>query len=140
VCKLFSSSKISLAFDGFCNWTHLSTRIKMHEHFSVHIQGMHTWLKMEKQCVFVRIVTVILYLAEHNLAFRGSSDVLNSSHNGNFLSLIELLAKFDPVLRDHINIAVENKTSQRNKHYLSHTFQNRIINAMGNKVKKKNNY
>jgi hypothetical protein len=81
-------------------------------------------------------VAVILYLAEHNLAFKGSSDVLNSSHNGNFLSLIELLAKFDPVLRDHINRAVENKTSQRNKHYLSRTFQNRIINAMGNKVKK----
>lgn len=34
--------------------------------------------------VFQTITAVILYLAQHNLAFRGSSDTLYTPHNDNF--------------------------------------------------------
>ena len=40
-------------------------------------------------------MNITLYLAEHNLTFRGTSDTLFTPHNGNFLGLVELLGKFD---------------------------------------------
>lgn len=44
------------------------------------------------------IVASIMYLAEHNLTFRSSSDMLYTAHNDNFL----VLAEFDQVLKDHL--------------------------------------
>jgi len=48
-------------------------------------------------------VASILYVAEHNLAFCGSSSTLYATHNGNFLGLIAFIANFDPVLKGHIS-------------------------------------
>lgn len=53
--------------------------------------------------VLKRLLHKILFLSEHNMAFRGSSDKLYASNNGNYLGLIDLFAKFDPVMQDHIN-------------------------------------
>jgi len=48
-------------------------------------------------------VASILYLAEHNLAFCGSSNTLYATHNGNFLGLIAFIANFDSILKGHIS-------------------------------------
>ncbi|XP_029054570.2 zinc finger MYM-type protein 1-like [Osmia bicornis bicornis] len=153
-CKLFSITDVSLGTDGFCDWSHLSQRIKMHEQSAVHLQAINKWFQTEQnfrignlidkefekllkletaRCeqVFQRITAIILYLAQHNLAFRGSSDTLNTPHNGNFLDLIQLVAKFDSVLNDHLN-----RTAIKGHHYLSHSIQNELISAMVNKVQR----
>ena len=50
-----------------------------------------------------RVVEVICLLAEHGLAFRGKDETFGSPYNGNFLGVLELIAKFDPFLHTHIN-------------------------------------
>lgn len=52
--------------------------------------------------VLIRLISIIQSLAERNLALRGSVDTLHQANNGNFLKEVELIAKFDPVLKDHI--------------------------------------
>ena len=65
--------------------------------------------------------------AEHNMAFRGSNDQLYNHSNGNFLGLVQLLASFDPVLKDHLLRAVATPNSA---HYMSKRIQNEIINLL----------
>uniref|UniRef100_A0A671MPV2 DUF4371 domain-containing protein n=1 Tax=Sinocyclocheilus anshuiensis TaxID=1608454 RepID=A0A671MPV2_9TELE len=48
--------------------------------------------------VLRRVVSVIKFLGERGLAFRGSDELLGSAHNGNFLGILELLAEYDPFL------------------------------------------
>lgn len=37
------------------------------------------------------------------MALRDLSDVLFTKNNGNFLGLIELMSRYDPVLMEHVN-------------------------------------
>jgi hypothetical protein len=41
-------------------------------------------------------------MAEHGLPFGGDKETFGSPHNGNFLGLLKLIAKFDPFLANHI--------------------------------------
>jgi hypothetical protein len=71
-------------------------------------------------------------LAEHNLSFRGSSDKLNTPKNGNFLGLVQLLGKFDPVMIEHLRRVMHKET---NHHYFSKNIQNEVIHLLGNEVR-----
>lgn len=84
--------------------------------------------------VLNRILSVIHYLAAHNDAFRGSSDVIYTKSNGKFLGLIEMLAKFDPVIMEHVS-RIQNK--ETHVHYLGHRIQDELINMMANEIKQK---
>ena len=42
------------------------------------------------------------YLTKHNLAFCGTHEKLYENSNGNFLGLIEMLAEFDSVIKEHV--------------------------------------
>ncbi len=81
--------------------------------------------------VIRRVIAIICHLSEHNLAFRGHTDVLFDPHNGNFLSQVELMAQFDPILNEHIR-RIQNKEAK--VHYLSSTIQNEIITLIGDKI------
>ena len=83
--------------------------------------------------VLERLIDIVIFLAEKNLAFRESDEVLGSPHNGNFLGLFELLAKRDPVLMELKNRIIKLTTK---KHYLSNTIQNELINIVAKKVEK----
>jgi len=50
-----------------------------------------------------RIIAVICTLAERGLAFQGGIERCGTPSNDNYLGLLELLAKFDPLLLAHIN-------------------------------------
>ena len=56
--------------------------------------------------ILKRILDVTLFLAERGLAFRGDEEVLGSPHNGNFLGFREVLAKYDPVLEEHLSLVL----------------------------------
>ncbi|GFV62547.1 zinc finger MYM-type protein 1 [Trichonephila clavipes] len=51
---------------------------------------------------FEKYVDVVKYLAIRGLAFRGKEEGFGSPHNGNFMGVLELLAEFDPFIREHI--------------------------------------
>jgi hypothetical protein len=59
----------------------------------------------------------------------------NSSvkRNGNFLGLIEKLAKFDPTMKEHV---LRIKVGETHDHLLGHRIQNDFIDLMASEVKK----
>nr|XP_022907520.1 uncharacterized protein LOC111419012 [Onthophagus taurus] len=84
-----------------------------------------TWM------VLTRLMHIALYLAENNMAFRGTSDKLYTPHNGKFLGLVQLLGKFDPVMQEHLRVV----KGDISNHYCRKNIQTALIQLMGEKVK-----
>ncbi|XP_008187309.1 zinc finger MYM-type protein 1-like [Acyrthosiphon pisum] len=157
-CKLFSSSgpqQSLLSTIGTNNWKCLSENLKSHERSSLHLKSVQIWMELklrisenstidkayqsaiekEKQHwknVMIRIIAAIQYLAKHNDAFRGSSDVVNTENNGKFIGIIEMMGKFDPTIMEHLH-RIKNKETRI--HYLGHDIQNELIELMATEVK-----
>nr|XP_027201635.1 zinc finger MYM-type protein 1-like [Dermatophagoides pteronyssinus] len=149
-CRLFCPNDSALCSDGFNDWTHLSERLHTHENSKGHFNSMFQLIELEKHLksgttidkihenhvqqriqfltkVFERLIQAILFMSKNNLAFRGSNDKLYEPHNGIFLSLIEYVGKFDPVMNEHLKYS--------KKSYLSPKIQNQLIIAMARKVR-----
>lgn len=157
-CKLFSVTKerlSALAKEGFDDWKNVHRSLSTHEISKDHMQNMQKWRELERrlfesntinkdqervigkeklhwQNVLERLVEIVHYLATHNLAFRGSVDKLHQPNNGNFLGLVELLSKFDPVLKEHVNRI---NAGQIHDHYLGKTIQNELIHTIAMETK-----
>ncbi|GBN63137.1 hypothetical protein AVEN_15191-1 [Araneus ventricosus] len=61
-----------------------------------------------------------MFLAKQNLPFRVRREHMLSENKGNFLQLIELLSKYDPVLREHL-IKLEQSTRSQSVSFLQLT-------------------
>jgi len=132
VCKLFSSTSASNSNQfqsGFADWKNATSRITSHEISKSHLAAVKVFIEMQgtrridvglvQQIeherrywvqVLHRVVAVISFLAERGLAFRGDSETIGCSSNGNYLGCIELVAKFDPFLSDIcVNLATQEK-------------------------------
>ncbi|XP_065642154.1 uncharacterized protein LOC136073837 [Hydra vulgaris] len=154
VCKLFSADDNSFSRNGFCDWKNAALRIQSHENSIAHRNATTTFSQRvqvrgcvdstiveqyRQECAYAksvleRVVSVIKFLAERGLAFRGHTEILGSSSNGNFLGILELIAQFDPFLSSHIdNHGGKGKGSVS---YLSSTICDELIDVMGKQVMK----
>lgn len=73
--------------------------------------------------VLKRLFDITLMLAKNALAFRGSKEH-SGNYDGNFLSLVQLLAKYDTVMARVISLP------KGHIKYLSHDIQNQVIHCM----------
>uniref|UniRef100_H3A841 DUF4371 domain-containing protein n=1 Tax=Latimeria chalumnae TaxID=7897 RepID=H3A841_LATCH len=78
--------------------------------------------------VIDHIVNINLTLAMSNLAFRGHRGIIGEGNIGNFLSIVELLAKYDPLLEELI------RKPKGLTMYLSPKIQNKIIQLLSDQV------
>ncbi|XP_046686683.1 zinc finger MYM-type protein 1-like [Homalodisca vitripennis] len=147
-CWLFPQKGPVVGWDsGLRDWKHLSDRIKTHENSQHHADSclvyeqwrrhgsiddaLEKGLKEERNFwrkVLKRVLDVSLMLATCNLPFRGDSWHITDRNKGNFLSLIELLSKYDTILEDLIT------RPSGTVNYLSPTIQNEIISLMASEV------
>lgn len=155
-CHIFKcTSRCHLSNVGSDNWHHLSRLLTSHEFSDDHQQALLTWLetakRLKKCCgidkglqkqledekarwssVMERMIAITLFLAEHNLPFRGSKDTLYTPRNGNFLGLVQLLGQFDPVMMEHLRRVMQKES----KHfYFSKNIQNEVIKLLADEVR-----
>ncbi|XP_077294880.1 zinc finger MYM-type protein 1-like [Arctopsyche grandis] len=152
-CWLFADKKNkyynSSWVEGIQDWRGLSKKNSIHEKSQVHTKSCCTydlWKNSETideyisselksrvnywRQVIHRIINVILTLAKCNLAFQGHQENIVSSKNpGNFLSLINLLATYDPLLESLIA-----KHKAGSVTYLSAKIQNEIIQLISTQI------
>ena len=75
---------------------------------------------------------MIKFLSSRGLVFRGSSELVGSPQNGNFLGILELLAEYDTFLAEHIQKRI-NK-GKGHVSYFSSTVCEEFIDVMATKV------
>ncbi|KAL2605097.1 hypothetical protein AAZX31_09G122000 [Glycine max] len=133
----------------------LSAKLKSHEITNEHITNMNAWIDLKMALVknktidkhvqeqinrdrehwrnvLLRIIAVVKTLGKNNLAFRGKNEKIYQKANGNFLSLIEMIAEFDPIMQEHIRRI---KDDEFHNHYLGHNIQNELINLLADFLK-----
>ncbi|XP_042467534.1 zinc finger MYM-type protein 1-like [Zingiber officinale] len=152
-CKLFKRGPqpSQLENEGYCDWGHLSSRLKEHETSIEHINYYVSWselrirlmkgttidhaiqdqIKKAKEHwrkVLHRLISLVKFLAKQNIAFRGSNEKLYNDNNVNFMAAVEMIAEWDSLMREHI----ERNTHH---HYLSHKIQNELICLLASQIK-----
>ena len=151
-CKVLNKKTDKFTDDGFNDWKHVSARLTAHEKSAIHrnsLISITSWQaekglidsqiqkKIEEKqnywrLILERNVEVIKFLAKKGLAFRGDIEKIGSEHNGNYLGILELLAKFDPLLKQHIQDYAEK--GKGNTSYLSHGICDEIIEILAKEV------
>lgn len=79
--------------------------------------------------VLERLFRITLMLAENSLPFRGHRVGGLDSYDGNFLSQVKLLAHYDDVMKQIVDMPSGSIT------YLSPTIQNQLIQCLGEKLR-----
>ena len=148
-------NKNLLASTGYDDWKNANVRLNQHENSNIHKQSIlimndrrHISCRVDKQIesqineeinywrnILHRIVAIIQSLSSRGLSFRGHDQNIGSIHNGNFLMVVEVLAKFDPFMSQHI--AKYGNKGSGSTSYLSSTIYEELIQLMANKVTSK---
>lgn len=102
----------------------LEKRLGVKQTIDKHLREQINKEKEHWEKVLLRIIAITKYLSKNNIAFHGTNEKIYEKGNGNFLSLIEMLAEFDSIMQEHVRRIKNNET--RN-HFLSNTIQNEII-------------
>ncbi|XP_068115177.1 uncharacterized protein [Hyperolius riggenbachi] len=153
-CKLFSKKEYNLITKGVKDWKNCGDILKSHENSPEHGKHMKLWKdfemclrkgqlidtvevslyeaeKMRWRAVLTRLVAIIQSLAERNITLRGTTYTLYQPNNGNFLQEVELVAKFDPVLKQHVG---EVQKGANHTTYLGNIIQNELIECIGSRI------
>ncbi|XP_065679785.1 zinc finger MYM-type protein 1-like [Hydra vulgaris] len=141
------------------NWRKLSDRVKSHQQSDFHRNCYLQWKtatihlksqksiehQLEKQIgdetkrwkvILQCILGVTIFLASRNLAFRASNQKLFKNGNGNFLGALELIARRNKTLQDHMHLIAKHQEKEKRMqaHYLSWKSQNEFIKECGKLV------
>lgn len=95
--------------DAYLSWKELTTRLQLGKTIDSELQKVNAAEKSRWKNVLTRVTDCILFLAERNLPLRGKKEQLDSTKNGNFLGLIELLACYDVTMAEHLREASSKK-------------------------------
>lgn len=167
-CCLFQSeadehSLLSDSSKGMCdNWRKLYDKVSQHESSFVHVTLYLKWKDAERSLknmtgidsslqksfltekekwrkILRCMLDVILFLGERNLPLRGSSNQIGDMSNGLFLGTLELLSKYCPHLKEHLeNVKSKQELGKIMKtHYLSWQTQNEFLKLCAEAVQKK---
>ncbi|XP_023248121.1 52 kDa repressor of the inhibitor of the protein kinase-like [Copidosoma floridanum] len=121
--SLFSSS-------GFDDWRNGTKRIKEHEEGMEHKNCLLAYTKRKSAtgCIDEQLILQ----PSRGLAFRGENQKLGSTHNGNYLGLLELISEYDPFLKNHFQIYGNKGKGQTS--YLSANICEEIIQLIAKQV------
>lgn len=161
-CVLFKrekviSSPLTTSTIGYNDWKNIYSRLYEHEKSTYHLNSLTDWIEAETRLrkkltidsfnqkvineekkywgeVLKRIMCVVKTIASSNLAFRGSSEKLDDDNSGNFLSIIRMIAEFDPIMEEHLRRI--RKKEIRRAHYLGHNIQNELILLLASELKR----
>lgn len=165
-CRLFSTKTFNRSHlcsaEGFSKnlaWKKLYERLPSHENNDDHMQCYVKWRGLQMRVrndssidklvidqirnetkkwkeILTRILDTILFLGERGLALRGDSHLIGECNNGNFLGILELIGRYDPVLFEHLEkVKASQQAHQRLQvHYLSPDIQNEFIDLCAHHV------
>ena len=163
-CRLFAVSATDMTskfVTGFRKWWKLNPKVHVHETSEQHLLCLEKWktlaagLKLHKTIdantvaemelqkkkwrdILRRLLDIALFLAKQNLAFRGHKEDDVSLNKGNFLEMVEMLSKYDPVLKEHLmRLQADTCKLKASVSYLAPKTQNEFISALANHVKEK---
>lgn len=119
----------------FLKWKDLKKILKNKTTIDCQTQSMYEIEKKHWTSVLEVWIEIIKFLGSQNLAFQGSSDKLYERNNGNFLKLVELFAKFDPVMENHVDRVVQRNNNK--VHYLSKDSQNELLKILSKAIREK---
>ena len=156
VCLAFldkSELKTKLSSEGFNDWKNAHSKLKEHENSLIHrnctivlknrgnsasqvnkqlIEQLKTEITYWRK-VLERVVTSVKTLASRGLALRGHVEKFGHPHNGNYMMLLELIAKYDNFLTTHIERFGD--CGKGNTSYLSSTIAEELICLLAKAVK-----
>ena len=145
--KLAKHEKSQCHINATVDFTHFSSRISVKEQLSNEASKVETTRKekiKKNREVIKRLIDVTLCLAQQGMAFRGHSEVdepplfaeeevLDETCTGNFRSLVNLLAKYDAPLANHLR-AVRNFKLKRKRQPIGKTKKKKSRSGRGNLV------
>lgn len=150
--NLHSSLAKSWTKEGFNSWKNCVHAIHIHETSVDHVTSSlkfklrqtsvpilpalqnqrKTQVAMNRQ-VITELVDIVLYLARHNLAFRGHTDTgIPNTQNGNFKDLVILMAKNSIPLSEHIH-KIE-CSGKKEYSFLTWQRQNQLIESISEEI------
>lgn len=154
-CTFFGNYSQPSSFEGtgFNDWKHVPQRFEEHENSDSHkncvirlrdrgntkgrvdkslIEQLEAEIRYWRN-VLARVVATVKMLAARGLAFRGKVEKFGNAHNGNYMGCLELIAQFDPFLKQHITNLGNPGTG--NVSYLSSTICDEFIAIIHKKLK-----
>lgn len=148
-CLLFSCSKNVWSSYGYQDLNNFKAAAKKHNESENHIDSSSKLLLFGKsniqnsfnqqsrldiqihngkvdrnRNIFKRLIDIICFLGKQELALRGHDESSNSLNKGNFLELVDLLATYDGILENHLEIASTSFSG------LSNRTQNDLISSV----------
>ncbi|KAJ8889615.1 hypothetical protein PR048_009115 [Dryococelus australis] len=121
----YKAMKNVTSASGFSDWKNVPGFLSLHEKSPVHIKAFYSWRELsqllfcgktddeEHQRLIERetehwrnvlkcLLSVVQFLGTWGLSFRGTTETLFKNDNGNFLQLVEPIAKFDVLMAEHL--------------------------------------
>lgn len=176
VCLAYSKTGDVNSFtDGMNSWKHVHQRIEEHENSKFHEKCVEAHIMSvkerdiysllfsqqkkirdqqvkEKRQVLERVIEILKVIGKRGLSYRSRNEAAynlkdDAIDHGNFLEILLLLSKFDPLLKKHLDTVIEKSKNRHESNLtnkgrgnlitlISKTTLNCIIDAMRKIIKK----